>query len=285
VSEDARGQQIAGGALGRDLTALRTFAWLPILTIVLGVLAALALGAFSTGESQARFRANVLVDALQPLFGPPVLPGPFDYAALATSDAVIDDVADATGAAPDSLRARLRAEPRVNSTEITFSVRGDDALAIARAWESAFAQAAASETAAIQRRLVEPYREQLAQARAQLESASVAARSSPDDAVLAQELAAAEENYETASKLVQSYDVVAATMTARSFTTRAPHAYGGGVGSMPSRAAAGAVIGLVAGVLGGLGLAYVRSHRGEDLPQAPPSSLRRAGEEARTGRR
>ena len=57
-------------------------------------------------SDEARFRANVVVDALPPLFGPAVLPGPFDYAKLATSDAVVQHVARETGVTPDAAASR-----------------------------------------------------------------------------------------------------------------------------------------------------------------------------------
>ncbi len=273
-------------AVWSDLKALRRFFWLPILTIVLGVLAALALGAFSSPPSEARFRTNVIVDALPPLFGPPVLPGPFDYAALAMSDGVIDDVSSTSGVPAETLRARLKAEPRVNSPEITFAVTGVNSMSIARAWEASFAGAVVAETAGIQQRLVESYRVQLAEARTQLEAADAAGRGNAGDPARAQELVAAEENYETAARLVQSYDVVTATMKAKSFTASAPHLYGGGVGSGPSRVGAGALIGLVVGVLGALGLASVQASRGaRDQGPALPAPLRRAHDEAETIRR
>ena len=282
MSRDERAQP----AVWADLNALRRFFWLPILTVVLGVLVALALGAFSNQTTEARFRANVIVDALPPLFGPPVLPGPFDYAALAMGDAVIDDVSSTTGVPAETLQARLKAEPRVNSPEITFTVTGANAMTLARAWEASFASAVVAETAGIQQRLIESYRAQLAQAATQLEAADAAARTNTSDPLRAQELVAAEENYETAARLVQSYDIVTATMKAKSFTASSPHLYGGGLGSGPSRVAAGALIGLIAGVLGAIGLASAQAGRGaHDRDPAPPSPLRRTHDEAETVRR
>ncbi len=250
-----RGSTVSRDAgLWRDLGILRRYIWLPLVSIVVAMGVALALGAAVEDGDAARFRVNVVVDALPPLFGPAVLPGPFDYAALATSDDVVAEVAARTGIDAVALRPRMRAEPRVNSAEISLTVTGAGALEVARAWEAAFAEAAVAATPGIERRLVEPYGAQAEQARGRLETAAAAANANPGDAVLQQELAAAEENYKTASMLVQSYDTVAATMTAAAFTLKAPHEYGGGPGSMPARLGAAAAIGLLAGVVGALAL-------------------------------
>ncbi|MBI5289564.1 MAG: hypothetical protein HY873_11395, partial [Chloroflexi bacterium] len=225
-----------------DLAAIRRYFWLPLAAVIIAVGAALALGAFVGDTDEARFRVNVVVDALPPLFGPPVLPGPFDYAAVGTSDAVVADVAAKTGTTSEALRPRLKAEPRVNSPEINLTVTGKGALSVARAWEASLREATIRETPAIEQRLVEPYRAQQEQARAQLQASAASASANPDDAVLEQGLAAAEENYKTASMLVQSYDTVTATMKAQAFTVKAPHEYGGGPGSMPARLGAAAAI-------------------------------------------
>jgi hypothetical protein len=268
ASRDAR--------LWRDLGGLRRFFWIPLLSIAIAAGVALAVGSVAGDSDEARFRVNVVVDALPPLFGPPVLPGPFDYAALATNDEVLAEVAARTGTNAEALRGRLRAEPRANSPEINLIVRGNGALAIARAWEAALGEAAAAAAPDIERRLVEPYRTQAEQARRQLEAAAAAAAASPDDTVLAQELAAAAENYKTASMLVQSYDTVAATMRARAFTVKAPYAYGGGLASAQARLGAGVVIGLLAGVLAAIAADWAtRRTRAEDAIEDAPESLRR----------
>jgi len=252
-------------ALWRDLAAIRRYFWLPLVAVAVAVGAALALGAVVSDTNEARFRVNVVVDALPPLFGPPVLPGPFDYAAVATSDALVADVAAKTGTTPEDLRPRLAAEPRVNSPEINLTVTGKDALAVARAWEASFREATPRETPGLEQGLVEPYRAQLEQARAQLQTAAAAAAADPGDAVLEQGLAAAEENYKTASMLVQSYDTVTATMKAQAFTVKAPHEYRGGLGSMPARVSAAAAIGLLAGVVGALVLDMILRRRAESV--------------------
>lgn len=274
------GRQDAG--LWRDLSALRHYLWIPIVTIGLGVAAALVFGAIAGSEQEARFRTNVIVNALPPLFGPPVLPGPFDYAALATTDDIVSQAATQHGLTDDELRPRLVAEPRVNSPEIDFTVTGENALAIAQTWNRIFAEAASSQTPRIEEGLTQPYLIQRDQSAAKLTAATAAAASDPLDELLQADLAAAQENYETASRLVQSYEVVANTMAAQSFTVKAPHEYGGGLGSTPARIAAGAVIGLIAGVLLVLVLDALdrRRRRAEHLDEAPPS-LRRV--EQRSG--
>lgn len=256
--------------IGRDMSAIRPFLWLPIVTTALAVAAALLLGFFTTSDGEARFRANVVVDALPPLFGPPILPGPFDYAALATSDVVVNEVAAEMGVPAAELAPHLHAEPRVNTPEIDFTVTGDDALAIAEAWERAFGAAVGPATPELQAQLIEPYREQLEQARVQLAAATLAA--SAGGPAADQRLAAAEENYETASRLVQSYEVVAATMSATSFPVKAPHAYTSGLGSPAARFGAAIAAGLVVGIIGAFALAFVRGrHDDDDEALAPPS--------------
>ena len=260
--------------LWRDLRALRRYIWIPVAGVVVGVAAALLAGAFASGGDEARFRATVVVDALPPLFGPEVVPGPFDYARVATSDEVVAEVAAQHGTTADALRPRLSAVPRVNTPEIAFKVTGDGALAIASTWNDAFARAAANQTPALTRELTAPYGTQRKEAAARLQTASASAAANPDDAVAQGELAAAEENYQTASQLTQSYDVVASTITAQSFTVKAPHDYTGGLGSTPARVAAGALIGLVAGVLAAVGLDALMRRRSRDEAEQVPPSLR-----------
>ena len=270
------GESRQGAGLGRDLSALRRYVWIPVLTVAVGVAAALLLGAFADGPREARFRSNVVVNALPPLFGPPVLPGPFDYAALATSDSAIERVAVQHNLTLEELKPRLTAEPRLNSPEIDFAVTGDDALAIAQTWNQVFGEEAIAETPRIQTELTLPYVEQRDEAAIRLNQAVNEAARLPDDAVAQAGLAAAQENYETASKLDQSYDIVRATMTAQSFTVKAPHEYGGGLGSPAARVAAGAVVGLVLGVLLAVMLDALdrRRARPDAIDEAPPS-LRR----------
>lgn len=273
-----------GAGLAPDLAALRRYFWLPVASLAIAVAAALVIGAASSGSGEARFRVNVVVDALPPLFGPAVVPGPFDYARLATGDAVVQDVARQSGVAADQLKLRLAAEARFNTPEIDFKVTGANALAVARAWQRAFADAAAQQTPAIERELVQPYARQLDQASAQLQQHASAAKASPDDPVAQQQLKAAEENYETASKLAQSYEVVAATMKAQAFTVVAPHTRSAGAGSATGRLGAAVAIGLLAGVIGALLLDYAMRRRAPATGSldSAPSALRREAER-RTG--
>lgn len=270
--------------LAPDIAALRRYFWLPLASLAIAVAAALAIGAVASDSDTARFRANVLVDSLPPLFGPAVVPGPFDYAKLATSDAVVGDVAQQNGVAADSLKPRLTAEAQFSKPEINFKVTGANALAIARTWQRVFGDAAAQQTPDLQRQLVQPYALQLEQASQQLDRSAEAARVSPNDPAAQQQLKAAEENYETASKLAQSYEVVASTMKAQAFIVTGAHVQGAGVGSTKGRLGAAAAIGLLAGVIGALLLDFAMRRRvadAEPLDRAP-ASLRR-DTESRTG--
>jgi hypothetical protein len=277
--------------LWMDLGALRRYWWFPVAAIGIALAVALAFGAFSSEKQRARFGASAVVDALPPLFGPPVLPGPFDYASLAVSDDVVGDVASEHGLEADALQPRVRVEARPNSTDLDFTVTGDDALSIARTWERVFAEAVERESPGIERALTETYRVQLEQARVTLEAAGVAAVAAPNDVVAAQELAAAQENYETASRLVQSYDIVAGTLEARSFTVSEPHTVGVGLGTAGARAAAAVGFGLLAGVLGALGLEYAARRRNEPfggyegLPQPEPEPIARVRDRTGTSSR
>lgn len=254
--------------LWRDLATLRRYAWLPAATIVITLVAALLIGALRPATNEARFRENVVVNALPPLFGPPVLPSPFDYAKLATSDAVVQRVAQEHGLAAAALRSRLTATAHFNAPEIDFSVTGSRALAIARSWRQAFADAAAGQQSAdLERSLTAPYTRQLDEARSLLQHAAAGAKASPVDPVAQQQLVAAEANYATASELSQSYEVVARTMQATSFGVVGPHQQSAGVGSTAGRAGAALAIGLLAGVIGALALSAV-SRRGRLDPAA-----------------
>lgn len=266
-----------------DLAALRRFFWLPFVALAIAIGAALVIGAVTSPSDEARFRANVVVDALPPLFGPAVLPGPFDYARMATSDAVLQNVAQRSGLTLEQLKPRLTATASFNRPEIDFTVTGANALAIARTWQRVFSDAAAQQTPELERQLVVPYARQLEQARTALQQRAGAAKSAPDDAVAQQQLKAAEENYATASKLAQSYEVVAATMKARAFTVVAPHVQSAGVGSTSGRLGAAIAIGLLVGVIGALALDYASRRRGPaggSLDDAPVALRREA--ESRT---
>lgn len=266
-----------------DLGALKRWFWLPIVTLTIAVLVALAIGAMSSTASEARFRGTVLVDALPPLFGPPVLPGPIEYATLATSDTVVDEVSRDTGVSPDALRPRLIAEPRFTQPQIDFKVTGPNALAVARVWRDATSDAVTRQTSAIELQLVEPYRRQLDEAQSRLTAESMVAAAAPNDPVAQQRLKAAEENYETASRLWQSYSVVAATMKAQLLPATGPHLASSGVGSTAGRLGAAVAIGLLAGVIGALVLEGVtrRRRRESDALAEAPAVIPRVGSSSR----
>lgn len=80
------------------------------------------------------------------------------------------------------------------------------------------------------------------------------------------ELAAAEENYEVASRLAQSYEVVGDLMQVGVFTVKAPHLEETGVFSYASRFAAAGAFALVAGMLGAVGLEQLRGRSGKGPP-------------------
>jgi hypothetical protein len=269
-------------ALWHDFAALRRYAWLPVATLVVAVAAALAIGALSSPSGDARFRENVVVDALPPLFGPPVLPSPFDYARLATGDDVLAAVSRDTNVPADQIRARVHATASLTSPEIDFRVTGDNALTVARSWQRAFNAAVAQQTPAIERLLVADYARQLDQARTLLEQRSADALASPDDPAVKQQLAAAEANYETASRLAQSYDVVASTMKATPFASAAPHQQSAGVGSTAGRVGAAIAIGLLLGVLGALALDALARRREVEAPPAELPAPFRRGERTTT---
>lgn len=277
-----------GSGLGHDLSAIRRFGWLPVATLVVAVAGALALGALRPSSREARFRATVAVSALPPLFGPAVTPSPFDYARLATSDGVIGSVSTQTGVPVAPLRDNLRAQAQFNSAQIDFRVTGDNALAVARAWQGVFADAVAKETPAIERLLVQDYARQLDQARALLQQRAAEAAANPDDPVIASELKAAQDNYETASRLSQSYQVVASTMKAQALTAVAPHERSAGLGSTAGRLGAAVAVGLLAGVAGALALDYARRRRlavaGEPALEPAPAPFARRADRTTTPR-
>jgi hypothetical protein len=276
---NARNLPPAAG-IAPDLAALRRYFWLPLGALAIAVVSALAIGVVASPSDEARFRANVVVDALPPLFGPAVLPGPFDYARLATSDAVVQAVAQQTDLTAEQLRPRMTAQASFNRPEIDFKVTGANALAITRVWQSAIADAASKQTPDLERLLVQPYARQLDEAASRLQLLAPAAQANPSDAVAQQKLKAAEENYETASKLAQSYDVVAATMKAQLFTVVGPHVQSSGVGSTRGRLGAAVAIGLLAGVIGALVLDVAMRRRvgaTGSLDEAP-AALRREAE-------
>ena len=155
--------------LAADLSAIRRYIWLPVLAVIVAVGAALVAGVLTPSSSEARFRMNVVVDALPPLFGPPALPSPFDYARLATSDDVVRNAANQSGVAFEQLKPRLSAQASVQRADIDFRVTGTGARGVAHAWQEAFQSAAAAQTPALERAMTQQYTRQLEEARSPLE--------------------------------------------------------------------------------------------------------------------
>ncbi len=243
--------------LWRDAYALRRYWWFVAGSLMVAVAAALLLGVVASTPDEARFRESVLIDALPPLFGPPVTPGPFDYARLATSDDVLQAVATNQRLSIDELRPRLTASASFNRPDIDLKVTGANALAISRTWRDAFEQAVRAQSGDLERELTATYNRQLDEANKQLDRETSSARQSPNDAAAQQRQKAAQENYETASRLSQSYDVVASTLKAQPIAVVGPHIQSAGIGSMRGRLAAAVAIGLLVGVGGALLLAFV----------------------------
>src|SRR5439155_15429979 len=106
--------------LAADLSVIRRYVWLPVVAVIVAVGAALVAGVLTPTSSEARFRMNVVVDALPPLFGPPALPSPFDYARLAMSDDIVRDVANQSGVTLEQLKPRLSAQASAQRADIDF---------------------------------------------------------------------------------------------------------------------------------------------------------------------
>jgi hypothetical protein len=244
-----------------DLAALRRYLWLPVATVLAALAVATILTLTHSASDEARFRMTVVVDALPPLFGPPVLPGPVEYSGLARSDPTILALSQRTGIGVEELQRRVSASPRFNRPEVDFAVTGPDPLPVARAWAQVITEAAPARSAEIEKVLAQPYTRQLDEARSALQAQATAAAAAPDDAVAQQQFKAAQENFETASRLAQSYDVVARTMNVRMLTSDAPHNTSSGVGSTAGRFGAAIAAGLLVGVLGALALDFARNRR------------------------
>ena len=177
---------------------------------------------------------NVVVDALPPLFGPAVVP---DRSTTPVSRRATPSWRRSRGERRRGRPAqpRLTAEARFNKPEIDFKVTGANALAVARAWQSAFADAAAQQTPAIERVLVQPYSRQLDQASAQFQQqAAVAAKASPDDPSRSSSSRRRKRTTRRRRGSLQSYEVVATTMKAQAFIVVPPHTQSAGVGSTAS---------------------------------------------------
>ncbi len=84
------------------------------------------------------------------------------------------------------------------------------------------------------------------------------------------ELQAAEQNYEAASRIAQSYELVAQQLTVSVAVLQGPQAARAGVLDWTARLAAAAAFAAVVGVLGALALEQLSGRRSRATPAAPP---------------
>lgn len=274
------------GELGKDLLALRRHLWLPILVLAIALGAAAGIGLMATDGDEASFRARVTFSALPPLFGPPSLPTTDDLARFATSAEVLERTSGvlAEGGvqiSPDELAAKVSTRVLADEESVEFVVKDDGgrSLAIARAWEATLPAMAQERAPDLERQATADYVVQLALAASLLEEKRQAAAGQAEDSTAQSELAAAQEDYETASRLEQSYEVVAQMLRVDVTTNRAPHLKGGGSLDWAGRLGAAAAFGIVVGVLGALGLEALARRRpavatlpGSGQAEPPPSS-------------
>lgn len=258
--------------LRRDLRAVRRHAWFPVVAILVALAAAAVLGLARGSGDRAEFRLRVIPAALPPLFGPPTLPGPADFASFAISQPVTDALSqklhDQGVAGADSLAGRLSAAPRPNQPAVEFTVRGENALAVARAWRDSFTEVLPVSLPEIERAVTADYAHQLDHARNELMSRQADAASGETGADLA--LAAARANLQTAEQLSQSYEIVGQTMRVDIAAEQSPHLAGSSALDWAARLGAALAFGLVAGLLGALGLEQVRRRTTPLEPQTSP---------------
>ena len=263
--------------LGRDLLALRRHLWFPVTALILALAVAAGVGlAFSPSE-EAAFRIRVGLSALPPIFGPPILPSTEDVARLGTSPDVLERASgtlarEGIQVSPEELAGRVSASVGGGEGVISFTVKdgnGERALATARAWESAFAAVAQEQAPELERRAAAGYQTQLDLAASLLEEKRQAAAAEGPDSPAQQELGAAQENYQVASRLQQSYELVARMLRVDVVTERTPYLKGGAALDWAGRMGAAAAFGVVVGVLGALGLEVLARRR--LLAIAPPA--------------
>ena len=263
--------------LGRDLLALRRHLWFPVTALILALAVAAGVGlAFSPSE-EAAFRIRVGLSALPPIFGPPILPSTEDVARLGTSSEALERASGTLAAegievSPEELAGRVSASVGGGEGVISFTVKdgnGERALATARAWESAFAAVAQEQAPELERRAAAGYQTQLDLAASLLEEKRQAAAAEGPDSPAQQELGAAQENYQVASRLQQSYELVARMLRVDVVTERTPYLKGGAALDWAGRMGAAAAFGVVVGVLGALGLEVLARRR--LLAIAPPA--------------
>lgn len=242
--------------LRRDVRALRRHLWFPAAAVVVALLVAAGLGLAAGSEDRAEFRLRVEAAALPPLFGPPALPGAAEFANFALSAPVLDATAqrlrDQNIPGADTLPGRLSAAARPNQPAVDFTVRGPHALAVAEVWRDQFVDLLPAALPDLERQVTSDYARQLEQARRELASKQAEAASGDIYAELA--LAAAQENYQVAERLFQSYDVVGQTMKASVGQQERPHLTGNGPLDWSARLGAALAFGLVVGVIGAAAL-------------------------------
>jgi hypothetical protein len=271
------------GGLGRDLLALRRHLWFPVAALVLALAVAAGVGLASSPNDEAAFRVRVGLSALPPLFGPPILPSTEDLARLATSPEVLEQASvtladEGIQVSPEELADRVTASVGGGEGAIGFTVRdgsGERVLAMARAWESAFAAMAQEQAPELERRAAADYQTQLNLAASLLEEKRQAAAGQGPDSPAQRELEAAQENYQVASRLQQSYEVVARMLRVDLMSERAPYLRGGAALDWAGRMGAAVAFGVVVGVLGALGLEALARRRLPDVaPRAPAEAER-----------
>jgi len=269
--------------LGRDLLALRRHLWFPVAALVLALAVAAGVGLAFSPSDEAAFRVRVRLSALSPLFGPSILPSTEDLARLAVSPEVLERASGALAAegiqvSAEEMAGRVSASVGGGEGAIGLTVKdgnGERALATARAWESAFAAVAQEQAPELERRAAVDYQAQIDVAASLLEEKRQAAAGQGPDSPAQQELEAARENYQVASRLQQSYEVVARMLRLDLMTERAPYLKGGAALDWAGRMGAAVAFGVVVGVLGALGLEVLARRRLRDVAPPAPAEAER----------
>lgn len=269
--------------LGRDLLALRRHLWFPVAALVLALAVAAGVGLAFSPSDEAAFRVRVRLSVLSPLFGPPILPSTEDLARLAVSPEVLERASGALAAegiqvSAEEMAGRVSASVGGGEGVIGLTVKdgnGERALATARAWESSFAAVAQEQAPELERRAAADYQAQLDVAASLLEEKRQAAAGQGPDSPAQQELEAARENYQVASRLQQSYEVVARMLRVDLITERAPYLKGGAALDWAGRMGAAVAFGVVVGVLGALGLEVLARRRLRDVAPPAPAEAER----------
>jgi len=269
--------------LGRDLLALRRHLWFPVAALVLALAVAVGVGLAFSPSDEASFRVRVGLSAPPPLFGPPILPSTEDLARLAVSPEVLERASGTLAAegirvSAEEMAGRVSASAGGGEGVISFTVKdgnGERALATARAWESAFVAVAQEEAPELERRAAAGYQAQLDVAASLLEEKRQAAAGEGPDSPAQQELEAAQENYQVASRLQQSYELVARMLRVDVITERVPYLKGGAALDWAGRMGAAVAFGVVVGVLGALGLEVLARRRLRDVAPPAPAEAER----------